>query len=255
MLEAVGLLTRDRRAVLARQEVALEQAVDDRIELADVSGQVGDGALPEDPPDHRGTLQEPLLVAGQSIDARGDDRLQRVGDALRSALEQHPRGLLDEEWVALGLLQQRAPLGQRELMICEQGVEELLALLGRERLQLDGGGAQATPAPARTDVEQLRASETDDQQRCVLDALGEVLDQLEQRILGPVDVLEDRGSGAVRRPARRPTRAPPTRSPAGCAPPRCPRARRPPVRAGPRPRRRRSRHGASPRPRGPGRRP
>ena len=76
-------------------------------------------------------------------------------------------------------------------MIREECVEELLALLRRERLELDRSCAQAAPAPARTDVEELRPRQADDQQRCVLDPLGEVLDQLEQRILGPVNVFED----------------------------------------------------------------
>ena len=94
-------------------------------------------------------------------------------------------------------------------MICEQRVEELLALLRSQRLELDRSRAQAAAAPAGTDVEQLRPREADDQQRRVLDALGEVLDQLEQRVLGPVDVFEDEdqrlcvgqlGSPLVRRP-------------------------------------------------------
>ena len=211
VLEAVGLLARDRGAVLAREEVALQQAVEDRLELADVGRQVGDGAFPEDPSDHRGALQQPLLVAGQPVDARRDDRLQRVRNPLRgrTALEQHPRRLLDEERIALGLLQQRPALGGRELVIGEQRVEELLALFRSERLELDRGRAQSPSTPAGPDVEQLRPREADDQQRCVLDALGEVLDQLEQRILGPVDVLEDEdqrlrvgqlGGPLVRRP-------------------------------------------------------
>ena len=76
-------------------------------------------------------------------------------------------------------------------MIGEQRIQKLLALLRGERLQLDRGRAQSPSTPAGADVEQLRPREADDQQRCVLDALGEVLDQLEQRILGPVDVFED----------------------------------------------------------------
>ena len=192
VLEAIGLLARDRGAVLAGEKVALQQAVEDGIELADVGRQVADGAFPEDPSDHRGALQQPLLVPGQPVDARGDDRLQGVRDPLRggAALEQHPRRLFDEERVALGLLQQHRALGVRELVIGEQRIEKLFALLRRERLELDRSRTQAPSAPAGTDVEELRPREADDQQGCVLDALGEVLDQLEQRVLGPVDVFE-----------------------------------------------------------------
>ena len=257
VLEAVRALARDRRAALAGDEVAQEQVVEDGLEILDLGHQVRDGALPEDPADHRGALQQPLLVPRQPVDAGRDHRLQRVGDPLRrgAALEQHPRRLLDEERVALRLLEQRLPLRRRELAVGEQRVEQLLALGRRERLELGRRGAEAAAAPARPDVEQLRPREAEDHQRRVLDALGEVLDQLEQRLLGPVDVLEDEDQRPARRRAPPPTRAPPMRSPAGCARSRSPRARRRRARAGRRRPRRRSTRAASRPPPGPGRRP
>ena len=193
VLEAVRVLARDRRAALAGDEVAQEQVVEDRLEVVHVGQQVGDRALPEDPADHGGALEQPLLVPPQPVDAGRDHRLERVGDPLRRgpALEQHPGRLLDEERVALGLLEQRLPLRGRELAVGEQRVEQLLALLGRERLELGRSGAEAAAAPARPDVEQLGTGEAEDHQRRVLDPLGQVLDQLEQRLLAPVDVLED----------------------------------------------------------------
>ena len=193
MLEAVRALAGDGRPALARDEVAQQQIVEDGLEILDVGQQVLDGALPEDPADHRRSLEQPLLVPPQAVDAGGDHRLQRVGDPLRrgAALEEHPCRLLDEERVALGLLEQRLALGRRQLPVGEQRVEQLLALLGSERLELRRGGAQAAAAPARANVEQFRTGEAEDHQRRVLDALGQVLDQLEQRLLGPVDVLED----------------------------------------------------------------
>ena len=47
------------------------------------------------------------------------------------------------------------------------------------------------PPQPGTDVEQLRPREADDQQRALAHPLRQVVDQLEQRLLGPVDVLED----------------------------------------------------------------
>jgi hypothetical protein len=90
-----------------------------------------------------------------------------------------------------------------------QRVEQLLALLGRERLELGRGGAQAPAAPARPDVEQLGPGEAENHQRRVLDALGQVLDHSSKRLLGPVHVLEDEDQrpriGELGRPlARRP---------------------------------------------------
>ena len=68
---------------------------------------------------------------------------------------------------------------------------ELLALLARERLELDRRRADAAAAPARADVEELRPREAEDQQRALADPLRKVVDQLEQGLLRPVDVLED----------------------------------------------------------------
>ena len=76
-------------------------------------------------------------------------------------------------------------------MIVEQRVDQLLGLLRRERLDLDRRCAEPAAAPPGPDVEQLGTGEADDHEGRVLDALGEVLEQLEQRFLGPVHVLED----------------------------------------------------------------
>ena len=97
---------------------------------------------------------------------------------------------------------------------------ELLALLGRERLELDRGGAEAAAAPARADVEQLRAGEAEDQQRRVLDAARRGARSARAAAPRPSGRPRRRARAAARRRARRPTRAPPRRSPAGCARPR-----------------------------------
>ena len=121
VLEAVGALARDRRAALAGDEVAQEQVVEDGLEIVDLGQQVLDRAFPEDPADHGGALEQALLVSPQPVDARGDHRLERVGNPLRRgpALEQHPGRLLDEERIALGLLEQRLPLRGREVAVGE----------------------------------------------------------------------------------------------------------------------------------------
>ena len=191
MLEAVGALARDRRPALPGDEVAPEQVVEGRFEL-EVGRELLQHALPEDAADDRSALERDLLAPRQPIDAGRDDRLEGVGDPLPGApaLEQHPRRLLHEERVALGLLQQRTAVVERELAVGEQRIDELLAVGLAERLQLDRGRAQAAAAPAGPEVEQLGPREADDQEGRILDPLGQVLDEIEQRLLGPVDVLE-----------------------------------------------------------------
>src|SRR5918912_3339036 len=92
---------------------------------------------------------------------------------------------------ALRLLEHEVPHLLRQVVLGEERVRELLALGVRERLELDRRRADAPAAPAGPDVQELRPGETEDQQGDVSDPRGEVLDEVEQRILGPVDVLED----------------------------------------------------------------
>ena len=83
--------------------------------------------------------------------------------------------------------------------------------------------------------------EAENQERAVAHPVGHVLDQLEQRLLRPVDVLEDQDQAAASAPSAAPTRARPTRSPAGSARRGPPRGRRSRGRAG----RRRHRPGST----------
>ncbi len=82
----------------------------------------------------------------------------------------------------------RAAAGQ--LAVVEQRLDQRLRVGCAERLELDRRRAHAAPAPPRPDVEQLGPCEADDQQRDVPDPGTDVLDELEERFLGPVDVLE-----------------------------------------------------------------
>ena len=120
----------------------------------------------------------------------------RPGRAVaRAALDEHADGLLDEEWVPLGpiervLRQRRRPLAGSTGQLAQQLLDELRALLVRQRLELDRGRTHATSAPARTCVEQLWPGQAEDEHRRA-HPVGDVLDQIEQRRLGPVDVLEE----------------------------------------------------------------
>src|SRR5207237_4703427 len=72
-----------------------------------------------------------------------------------------------------------------------EGLDELRALPGLERLELERRRAHAPASPCRTDVEQLRPRNAQEEQRLLAHPCGEMLDQLEQRLLAPVHVLED----------------------------------------------------------------
>src|SRR5436190_8511843 len=69
--------------------------------------------------------------------------------------------------------------------------DEPRARIALQRLTLERGRPHAAAAPRRPDVEQLGARERHEQERRLAHGRGEVLDQLEQRLLAPVHVLEE----------------------------------------------------------------
>ena len=195
VLEAVRDLAREAGVRLSRQEIADEQVVERVVEIvAEVGRQRGEGRVGEDAPEDGRALKQDLRAAGQAVDASSDQRLQRVGDPVVRpvvALEHHPHGLLDEERIAFGDVEQMREDRFRDLLVLHQRVGELLALFAWKRLELDRRRAHAPPAPSGPHVEQLRARKADDEERALAHPLREMVDQLEQRLFGPVDVLED----------------------------------------------------------------
>ena len=73
----------------------------------------------------------------------------------------------------------------------EEVAGEPAGLSRRQGLEEDRGRVVLPAAPGATRVEQLRSSHADDEQRRVAHPVGDVLDQVEKRRLGPVDVVED----------------------------------------------------------------
>ena len=172
---------------------------------------LGQRAEPERAADHRRVLQQQLLIRGQRVEAGGDDRLHRLRQrqvgagqlrpralaAQQPAVEQHPHVLLGEQRVAAGPRQQRRAQLRRQLCSVQQVGDHVGRLLIRQRLQLEHGAARRT-GPLRPPVEQLRPAGGHHQQGAG-EAVAEVVgDELEQPVVGPVDVLEHQHQRAAR---------------------------------------------------------
>ena len=191
VLEAKCPIARDGRALLGDDELALEQPVEQRIDL-EAGHEPVERTAPEHPADQRGGLEHALLTRLQPVDPGGDQGLNAVGDAVELlVLPEHAGDLLEEQRVALRPLEHERPLGGRHLGSCEQRIGESAALGRVERPELDRARAANAAAPGGARVEQVRARDRDDQHRDVAERPGEMLDQVEQRLLRPVHVLED----------------------------------------------------------------
>ena len=151
-------------------------------------------------------LDHPPLVVAEPVEARREQDPDRRRDlhapqvsradpvpvllAQEPVVHEHPQHLLDEEGVALRRgLDPGAGLGQRRPP--EEVVDEALRLRLGQRLEEDRRGVELPSAPGRAQVEELGAREADEEDGRVPRPVGDVLDEVEERRLAPVDVVED----------------------------------------------------------------
>ena len=140
----------------------------------------------------RGSVEDRALGRRQGVDARRKQRLDRLrrscGD--NSGLRASGHHLLEEERIALGRGEQHVALVGFESVPAEP-LNERGSLVGPEGAQRHQRVARSELAPIRATLEQLRAGEEDGEQWHVRGGGRKVLDEVEQRRLGPVEVVDD----------------------------------------------------------------
>ena len=132
------------------------------------------------------------MSAAASRSTRADeDRLHRVGQLLdhRAGLDEGREQLLEEERVALGALDERRPGLGRQLAGHELVEHRRATRPGRAR-PARRARHSAAAAPGGPAVEQLGTSRPEHEQRPA-HVVHDPLEQVEQRILGPVQVLDE----------------------------------------------------------------
>ena len=151
-------------------------------------------AAPERLAEHGRVEQQLLLLRRERVEPRGDDPLHRLGQVAAgvAALGEHARELLGVERVAAGAREQL-------LLLVSAGSSCRSSSAASSRaVSSSASGASETrqrvslaSAPARPALEQLGPRGRDDEQRHVLDPVDELVDEVEQLVVGPVQVLED----------------------------------------------------------------
>ena len=207
--EAERLLAGDHRAIRPHELLADQRTDQVGCVVAQVLGeQVANGAGVELLADHGGALDRAALVVGQAFETSGEERRDRGWDRDRAEIarrdpgpvlpdqhpvvDQHREHLLDEQRVAAGRLGE--PVGRlgREARAAEQVRDQLGRGLRVEGLEQERRGVQLAAAPVRSRVEELRARGAHEHDRRVARPVHDVVDDVEERGLGPVDVLPER---------------------------------------------------------------
>src|SRR5438034_4934227 len=204
VLEGVLVLSLDARRRGGLDEVAARERLEVFVETLARLVQVRDRARPKHSADDRGMLRGLLLAGRELVDARFDQRLKAARNGKRlDALEklataeigrpdrgEHADRLFQEERIAAGVAQETFDRAGGEVRRAQEARKKRLALSSRERGESEGAAlAVAVFDERRPRLDELRPARAEDQDRSVR-PVGDIADELEQRGLGPMQVLE-----------------------------------------------------------------
>ena len=155
--------------------------------------------------DHRRCLEERSIRGVQPVQSRGDQRVQRrghrqlrevAGRAIDAVLErdealaqEHPNRLDGIQRDPLRSLENA--LGDRLREPGNQSAEQLAHEVGPERLEHERREVAPPGTPVAPSVEELGAGQRDDVDRPFARPVEDVVDEVEQSVVGPLEVLED----------------------------------------------------------------
>ena len=142
---------------------------------------------------HRAALDDGALIAGEPIEACLKERVDRRRNddlALAWLLARHREHLVDEERVPLRGRDDPLPRLVVDRVRRER-VDQPVAILDAERLEQERRRVELATAPSGLCVEKLGPSDAEEEDRRAAREVGDVLDELEERPLRPMHVVED----------------------------------------------------------------
>ncbi len=197
---------RRARIVVPHQDLAAAEVVQHSVDVVGI--RAGDGAergRAERESQHRCVLHERALRRRKAIDPRGDERMERFRHGELAEIADGAEGVA----VALdaAVIQQRAHRLDRiqrdALRAPDDPVDDAVRQTGHEpahhrshlvvveRGEREGGEAALAGTPRRPAVEELRARQRDDVDRSAARPGQQVLDEVEETLIGPLEILED----------------------------------------------------------------
>ena len=137
---------------------------------------------------------------GKPVETGGDDALERLRERElvgRALLGVELDELLRVERIAAGPLEQGLLRLGGEQRPAEQAPDQLGRLLVGERGERERRRVELAAAPARPALEELGPRGRDDEQRHVGHPVDELVEEVEEALVGPVDVLDDEDERAL----------------------------------------------------------
>ncbi len=167
-----------------------------------VGRELGDGVAVEDLTLDRSTLEDDAQRGVERVDAGLEKRMDRGWHcelAVPGALASHRDHLLHVESVSTRRAGDAGSHLRAQLEVAEQVVHQRLALLGAERLEQERRRIELSAAPVLSGVEQFRPRHAEEEDRCVAGEVGDVLDEVDELGLSPLQVVDDGDLGPVGR--------------------------------------------------------
>ena len=169
-------------------EAARLEGLQGRLHIAELADLI-EHAAPERLPDHGGVQQRGPRIRRQGVDPRRDRGAHGSRQfAVARLVPQRRHQFLDEQRVPFCRrddLRDRRRVGSRE-----EGADHLGRLLRRERIQRQRRLADDACAPGGPHLQELRPSEREERHGVIVDMGDQVVDQVQERIVGPVHVFE-----------------------------------------------------------------
>ena len=162
----------------------------------------GDCPGPEDLADDGPIVQQCFPVRRERVEASRDQRLDVVGDGdvlvdqlalfgKHTPVTQHPDELLGVEGVSPGSLEESSLRLCGEDRLLHERREQVCGFVGAERGQRDRVRITLAATPALVSLVQLGSGAAEYEQRNIRRPVDEVLDEGDERVIRPVEVLED----------------------------------------------------------------
>ena len=142
----------------------------------------------------RASLHHHAHVAVEGVDARLKERMDRRRDddlPVPAVLAHHGEHLFDVQRVSRRCGRDALAQTAFELRASEQILDQRLALVVTQRLEEDRCRVQLAATPLGSDVEELGACDAEQEDRCVTREVCDVLDEVDEDRLRPLQIVDD----------------------------------------------------------------